>query len=162
VRVFLFCFFINLSFAHPPRVRYIDPKMQKAYEEHCRTQKGYKIPPEGKKPPTSLPAPSIGTQSHNDSQKIKSDPQKPKNPSLSSNKEKAPSNSNEFKTQNPKVSTSSSASPSSIPTEIRSLNFITSGWFWNEELEWIYISKKTYPYFYSAKHKKWELLIVAE
>ena len=162
MRVFLFCFFINLSFGHPDRIRYTDPKMQKEYEEHCRKHKGHTIPPEAKRPHAAHVTPLNGAQPYNDSQKRQIYPEKSKNPSLSSNKEKAPNNSNKFKIQNPKFGTSSSSSPSSIPTKILHLSFITSGWFWNEELEWIYISKKTYPYFYSAKHKKWELLIVAE
>jgi hypothetical protein len=166
VKVVLFFLFVSLSYAHPSRVRYICPDKQKAYEEHCRTQKGYQIPPNNALLRVQPIAPSGSISINKDASsggkegpKASSDPAKVLGPIAS---EDSASEGSASDRKPSVVTTSSSSSSSSIPDRIIITKFSTTGWFWNEKLGWIYISRDTYPYFYSFNDKKWLSLVSLE
>ena len=160
MRVILYFLALNSLSGHPDRIRYTDPKMQKAYEEDCRANKGYTIPPEPRQPSkplhsTSSPITSSGVAS-------KSGESSKKTKSLTSTTGDIKELSTEARSQKSIVSTSSSSSPSTVPLKVKRSVFFYSGWFWNEELGWLYISKETYPYFYSSVEKIWSPFVVLE
>lgn len=153
-------FFAMSCFGHPDRIRYIDPNMQKAYEEHCRANEGYTIPPEPRRPSKPLHSASIPIASSGSTSKSDESSEKTKSSaSTTGDSKELPS---EARSQKSIVSTSSSSSPSTVPLKIKHSVFFHSGWFWNEELGWLYISKATYPYFYSSVEKMWRPFVVLE
>ena len=137
-----FCF-IASSLGHPDRIRYVDPDKQREYDEYCSTHKGHKIPPDSKTFISSFAEPL---------KRLKE----------TSNIRKSGASSKTYSSiqKSLAASTSSSSSPSSIPPTKKSITFISSGWFWNEELGWLYLYKESYPYVYSHNDKKWITLVL--
>ena len=149
-------FFCAMScFGHPDRIRYIDPKMQKAYEEHCRANKGYTIPPEPRRSSSGLTSSSSSGNASQSSVKPTKSLKKTKSNLSPSAVVEISNLGNNARVINSTTSTSYSSSPSSVSSAIKSPVFISSGWFWNEELGWVYLHKKSYPYYYSHNNGKW-------
>ena len=165
--ILFFCFF-GYCLGHPDRIRYSDPEKQREYEEHCRTHKGYKIlngklvAPDpnplvsfSSKPLKTVSAVSSSSEPSESSKKLQ-------NTSSVSSESGATSITHSSIHENSTISTSSSSSPSSVPSKKKRFTFASSGWFWNEELGWLYFYKESYPYVYSYNDKKWKPLVVLE
>ena len=165
--ILYFCLF-GYCLGHPDRIRYSDPEKQREYEEHCRIHKGYKIL-NGKlvavdpKPTISSSSERLSTVStvSNSGESSGSD-KKLRDTSSVSSESDTDSIVHSSIHKNLTISTSSSSSPSSVPSKKKRLTFASSGWFWNEELGWVYIAKSTHPYFYSAIEKEWKPFVVLE
>ena len=139
------------------RVRYIIPEQQRAYEEWSKTHPGVQIPPKKKtlSAKSSLTIGNILKSKATYTKVIPSTDDKTETP-------KTPT-----KTKPPVVKplpTVKISKPPSRDIDINSTYKINevelSGWFWTEELGWIYVTMKTYPYFYLGTAKKWVKLYI--
>ena len=165
--ILYFCLF-GYCLGHPDRIRYSDPEKQREYEEHCRIHKGYKIlngklvavDPKANINSSSEPLNAASTASN--SSESSGSAKKLRNASSVSSESDAVSIIQNSTHKNLTVSTSSSSSPSSVPSKKKRFTFASSGWFWNEELGWLYFYKESYPYVYSYNDKKWKPLVVLE
>lgn len=166
--ILFFCFF-GYCLGHPDRIRYSDPEKQREYEEHCRTHKGYKIlngklvAPDPKPIIDSSSEPLKAVSAVSSSREEASGSSKKfQHTSSVSNEGEAVSIAQSSIHETLTISTSSSSSPSSIPSKKKRFTFSSSGWFWNEELGWLYFYKESYPYVYSYNDKKWKPFVVLE
>ena len=139
------------------RIRYIIPEQQRAYEEWSKTHPGVQIPPK-KKTLSAKSSLTIGNILKSEATYTKVTPQ-------TDNKSETPKTPT--KTKPPVVKPSPSvkiSKPSAKVVDINSTYKINevelSGWFWTEELGWIYVTMKTYPYFYLSTTKKWVKLYI--
>lgn len=138
------------------RIRYIIPEQQRAYEEWNKTHPGVEIPPK-KKILSAKSTLTIGNILKSKATYTKVTPkdvkvETPKTPT---------------KTKPPVVKplpTDKTPKPPSGVVDINSAYKINevelSGWFWTEELGWVYVTMKTYPYFYLGTTKKWVKLYI--
>ena len=151
---------VTSSFGHPAnRIRYSDPVMQKEYEEHCRTHKGYKIPPDAKPPPIREGNKLISPQETT----ADSEPEISTAKKESINKKASSLTSESISNNRPTISQvtrTTSSSSSSLPLRTLSPEFSLTGWLWSESAGWLYISHETYPYYYSHQDKKWLNLVI--
>lgn len=160
MRILIFLLLVNSAVGHPAnRIRYSDPVKQKEYEEHCRTHKGYKIPPDAKPSPILEGDKLISaTETTSDSDQQRSNVKKESiNKSVSNSNTESTSDSLSISSQ---VTRTSSSSSSSLPLRTLSRKFSLTGWLWSESAGWVYITPDTYPYYYSHQDKKWLNLVI--
>ena len=160
MRILILLLLANSAVGHPAnRIRYSDPVMQKEYEEHCRTHKGYKIPPDAK------PSPILEDNKLASTTETASDSEQQSSSAKKESINKGASDSNTESTSDnlnisSQVTRTSSSSSSSLPLHILSPKFSLTGWLWSESAGWVYISPDTYPYYYSHQDKKWLNLVL--
>ena len=139
------------------RIRYIIPDQQRAYEEWNKTHPGVEIPPK-KKILSAKSTLTIGNILKSKATYTKVTP---------STDDKTDTPKTPTKTKPPVVKplpTDKTPKPPSSVVDINSAYKINevelSGWFWTEELGWVYVTMKTYPYFYLSTTKKWVKLYI--
>ena len=139
------------------RIRYIIPEQQRAYEEWSKTHPGVQIPPK-KKTLSAKSSLIIGNILKSEATYTKVTPQ---------TDDKTETPKTPTKTKPPVVKplpTDKTPKPPSGVVDINSAYKINevelSGWFWTEELGWVYVTMKTYPYFYLGTTKKWVKLYI--
>lgn len=138
------------------RIRYIIPEQQRAYEEWNKTNPGVQIPPR-KKTLSAKSTLTIGKILKSEATYTKVAPkdvktETPKTPT----KTKPPTVKPLPTDKTPK--SSSGVVDASSTYKINEVEL--SGWFWTEELGWVYVTMKTYPYFYLSTTKKWVKLYI--
>lgn len=153
LRLVLVSFFLGVVGLNAvERVRYIIPEQQRAYEEWSKTHPGVQIPPK-KKILSAKSSLTIGNI-------LKSKATYTKVTSHAEGKLETPKTPT--KTKPPVVKPLPSVKILKPPSNVVDINSTykineveLSGWFWTEELGWIYVTMKTYPYFYLGTTKKW-------